>query len=205
MMNGVKNGIIGCINTMKKMLELNSFFATPVARLHEPIMAASLLKTARQILDDRDNLTNPWGYDCTYGTRIETHPDLDTFKSWTYNVANKFFNEIGFDSSLVSFTPEIFLSEIFEGEYHPKHTHPNSKVSGILYLQTPPGSAKLRLHDPRPFRDFVDYPRLNDKDYDFIDLEVQAGVGYVWPAWVAHEVLVNKSGDKGRIAIVFNM
>lgn len=205
MKNGDKNGTTGFICIMRNMLEYTQLFPTMLAKFSEPVLANSLLPVARKFLDNKNNLTNPWGYDCTYGTALEDDPQLDLFKSWAYSRGKEYLSALGYDSSLLTLNIEIFFSELFEGESHPRHTHPNSKVSGILYLQTPKGSSPLRLHDPRPFRDFVDFPRINRTDYDFIDLEVKQGTGFLWPAWLGHEVLKNQSGDKGRIAIVFNM
>ena len=187
------------------MLKLENYFGTPICKLHEPYLANSLAPIARRIVNDTSKQTNVWGYKCTYGTAIEDDNELQYFNSWALSKGKLFFDSLGYDTDLINFKLEVFVSELFENDYHPAHTHPNSKVSGILYLDTPSGSSTIRFHDPRPFRNFVSFPKKQDIDYEHIDLEAKAGFCYLWPAWLEHEVLPNRTGQKGRLAIVFNM
>lgn len=205
MTSGETSGTKECISITKKMLKLENYFETPICKLHEPYLAKSLVQVARQIVNDKRNQTNLWGYNCTYGTKIEDIEELQYFNNWALSKGKMFFDNLGYDTNKIDFKLEVFISELYENEYHPPHTHPNSKVSGILYLDTPAGSANIRFHDPRPFRDFVCFPKKHNIDYEHIDLEAKAGWAYIWPAWLEHEVLPNKTGQQGRLAIVFNM
>jgi len=194
-----------CINIMINLHKSENYFGTPICRVNDPIMANSIKPIARSIVNDKENQTNIWGYNCTYGTKIENHSGLQNFNKWALHQGNSFLDMLGYDVAQMQFNLEVFISELFEGDRHPIHAHPNSKVSGILYLDTPLGSADIRFHDPRPFRNFVSYPKKADIDYEFIDLPAKQGWCYLWPAWLEHEVLLNHTGNKGRLAIVFNM
>ena len=190
---------------MRTMHNLENYFSTPITKLYNPILANTIKPIARSIVNDKSNQTNIWGYNCTYGTPIESNKELHYFNMWALDQGKSFFKSLGYNVEKIDFKLEVFISELFENNFHPIHAHPNSKVSGILYLDTPKGSADIRFHDPRPFRNFVSYPKLNDFDCEFVDLPAKQGWGYLWPAWLEHEVLPNKTGDKGRLAIVFNM
>ena len=205
MTNGATNGTIGYIPIMNYMLKLDQYFSTPIGKLHEPYLANSLKPIAREIVNDTSNQTNIWGYNCTYGTPIELNENLEYFNNWALSKGKEFFDMLGYDTNLIDFKLEVFISEMFDNDYHPIHTHPNSKVSGILYLDTPPGSSMIRFHDPRPFRDFVSFPKKSNTDREHIELDAAQGWCYLWPAWLQHEVLHNQSGNAGRLAIVFNM
>ena len=205
MTNGSTNGTKESTPTMRNMHNLENYFSTPIAKIHDPILANTIKPIARNIVNDKNNQTNIWGYNCTYGTPIERDEKLQYFNKWALDQGRLFFKSLGYNVQEIDFKLEVFVSELFENDSHPIHVHPNSKVSGILYLDTPEGSANIRFHDPRPFRNFVSYPKLNDLDYEFVDLPAKQGWCYLWPAWLEHEVLPNHTGDKGRLAIVFNM
>jgi len=110
---------------------------------------------------------------------------------------------------LPQFNPYFFLNYFLEGSAHPKHVHSQCTISGIFYLQTPPGSSDIRFTPNQPFRDFFDYMfMVKDPDNWYAlkqyDYKPYPGLLLMWPAWLYHEVLPNQSTDP-RISIVFNL
>jgi uncharacterized protein (TIGR02466 family) len=95
---------------------------------------------------------------------------------------------------------------MFEGNYHESHTHPNSILSGLLYLQVPEGSSPLIISDPRPFRNFVTLPRLGDTatNIEEISITPKKGLLLMWESWIPH-VVPQTHNTEGRITMVFNL
>ena len=71
-----------------------------------------------------------------------------------------------------------------------KHDHPNTSVSGVVYLSVPKGSGYITFY-PNPLHDQV-YPILPKK-----------GMFLLFPAWIPHAVTRNQSNEP-RVALSFN-
>jgi uncharacterized protein (TIGR02466 family) len=147
----------------------------------------------------------------THGTGldIQQDPKYAGFTDFIKFKAHQFLDMQGFDSSKVRFNPYFFLNYFKEGSNHPKHVHSQCTVSGIFYLQTPPGSSTIRFSPNQPFRDFFDYLFFvkdpnNELAKSYYDIEPKPGMLLLWPAWLYHEVPPNQSTDP-RISIVFNL
>jgi uncharacterized protein (TIGR02466 family) len=93
-----------------------------------------------------------------------------------------------------------------EGDRHPLHTHPNSLLSGLLYLEIPEGSSPIIFSDPRPFRSMIALPKKGEKitNWEQVYFQPKQGTFMIWESWLGHEVPKNHS-TKGRITMVFNL
>ena len=147
----------------------------------------------------------------THGTGldIQQDPRYSTFTEFIKFKGREFLARQGFDSEKVRFNPYFFLNSFREGSAHPKHVHSQCTISGIFYLQTPPGSASIRFSPNQPFRDFFDYfffvkDPENELAKSQYDIAPYPGLLLMWPAWLYHEVTPNQSVDP-RISIVFNL
>jgi len=140
---------------------------------------------------------------------LPTHPDYAEFCQFIMGKGRNFLELQGYDSGPIKFNPYFFLNYFKEGSAHGKHVHSQCTISGIFYLQTPPGSADIRFSPNQPFRDFFDY-MFHVKDptnwyaYQHFDYKPYPGLLMMWPAWLYHEVMPNQSTDP-RISIVFNL
>lgn len=88
------------------------------------------------------------------------------------------------------------------GTVNAVHIHPKSILSGVFYVAAPEDSGNLRLHDPRPaalmtgdLPDYVSSP---------VEIPPKPGMLLLFPAWLPHEVLENRS-QEDRISIAFNV
>ena len=88
------------------------------------------------------------------------------------------------------------------GDWAQEHFHPNSMISGVLYLDVPPGSGCLRFpKDPHRTHtygtlfnmDYIEeFNNLNALNYDFVP---ERGTIYLFPSTLVHSVSVNQSND----------
>ncbi len=89
---------------------------------------------------------------------------------------------------------------------HGLHLHPLATISGTYYVQTPRGSAGLKLEDPRLDRFMAAPPRRHDASPEhqpWVTVPAVAGNVVLFESWLRHEVPPNP-GSGERVSISFN-
>lgn len=94
----------------------------------------------------------------------------------------------------------LWVNVLKPGGAHSGHLHPNSVVSGTLYVAVPPGSGALRLEDPRLPMLMAAPPRRSPS---FVYIEPEPGSVFLWESWLRHEVMPH-AGKGERISVSFN-
>ena len=100
----------------------------------------------------------------------------------------------------------LWVNVLKPGAGHSGHVHPHSVISGTVYVSTPPGSAGLRLEDPRLGLQMAAPPRRKDAPeplQSFVTLTPAPGALFLWESWLRHEVPPT-GGRQKRISISFN-
>jgi len=100
----------------------------------------------------------------------------------------------------------LWVNLLKGGGAHSGHIHPNSVVSGTVYVAVPPGSGALKLEDPRLPLMMAAPPRRGDAPEDlrtFVYAEPGPGTLFLWESWLRHEVVPGR-GRGERISISFN-
>jgi len=189
------------------MKQIEHFFPTPIASIRDVDMAEKMLPIAKKYLADKKHLSNEWGYKNTYKSNggLNEYKDFDEFTNWIHDQARWYLNELGYKCPN-EFSTQIFASEMLEGDKHGPHTHPNSILSGVFYLQAPEGSSKILFNDPKPYRKYIDLEVENNTlhNYHQVFFNAEKGLLVLWQSWIEHEVPENKS-QEGRITLVFNL
>ena len=101
---------------------------------------------------------------------------------------------------------DIWINILSEGGNHSAHLHPNSVVSGTIYIVMPPETSAIKFEDPRHAMMMAAPSRLvNAKEYlkPFIYINPLVGEILLWESWLRHEVPMNMSSEE-RISISFN-
>ena len=105
----------------------------------------------------------------------------------------------------------LWVNVLKPGFGHSGHIHPHSVLSGAVYVVLPPGSAGLKLEDPRLPLMMAAPTRVADAPEDlksFVTLRPEVGAVFLWESWLRHEVpAVRGQGAKAggeRISISFN-
>ena len=200
------NGGTGYTNTMINMHKpkLSFHFPTVIGYIENPHFANRILPAIESILDDETNLTNAWNYKNTYDPKESLQ--LNELKDYIIKIAKNFLNDQGYDSEPLNLEPQIFASQMYEGDRHGRHCHPGSLLSGVYYLKVPEGSAEIMFYDPRPAKDILNIPRKESTEVNRTDIKIQPKQGtlLIWESWIHHEVLYNHSKD-ARTTVVFNI
>ena len=92
------------------------------------------------------------------------------------------------------------------GASHRMHSHPNNYLSGVYYVQAPPGANTINFHDPRPQASIIRPPvtQLTGQNTDQVVVEVTEGTLLIFPSYMPHSVDSNDSSEL-RISISFNL
>lgn len=86
------------------------------------------------------------------------------------------------------------------------HNHPNNYLSGVYYLKTARDADRIVFRDPRPQAETMMPPASPHTKFtgNTVSLEAKEGRMVIFPAWLGHEVPVNRS-NANRISIAFNL
>lgn len=89
------------------------------------------------------------------------------------------------------------------GGYHHSHNHPNSFVSGVLYIRANPEIDLICFNRPPTERLVVDTVEFSDFTTGKILIPVKTGILALFPSSLSHNVPVT-SGEEDRISLSFN-
>lgn len=205
---------------MEPMSKTMSLFVTQVHQ--SPLLTSGRSSLRRELrkecyqIADFDEAGQKWSYKnypggfTSYGSMDRLHEFSSTFaelrKHLDRHVASYVRKlemdihpkELQMSSCWINIMPEAVV--------HTMHIHPLSVISGTYYVETPSGSGKLKLEDPRMECFMASPPRKLDakrENQRFILLEPKAGEVILFESWLRHEVTPNLS-EKERISISFN-
>ena len=120
--------------------------------------------------------------------------------------ALKFADECGFDLDRKPRLDSLWANLLRSGGHHSGHMHPNSIISGTLYVEVPAGSGSIRFEDPRLPLMMSAPQRQKDAPEElqsFATVEPRPGLLLIWESWLRHEVLPG-AGRGERLSISFN-
>jgi uncharacterized protein (TIGR02466 family) len=190
-------------------MHIDLYFPTCIGTEINKPLAQQLLPLAQQYLTDPKRVQkNYLGYTNTYNPAdgLENQPEMAPFIKFTRFKANEYLDSLGYDSRGLALDINIFASGMLDGDVHEQHTHPNSVISGLMYLQVPPGSSPITFYDPRPVRTHTMLPRRKNLMPTWTDLSItpEPGMMLMWESWLPHSVKRNHNTEP-RITLVFNM
>jgi len=203
-----------------KMSNISTFFVTRVYRasLNEVealIDVDELEKTCYSISND-DEAGQTWceendfpGY-TSYASLDDLPWRFPIFKSLVeaLNIhINIFAEDAQFDLGDRSLTlNSLWINVLPEGGMHSSHIHPQSVISGTMYVSMPAGASAIKFEDPRLPMMMASPPRVPNVQTELRTFNyIQPNIGDVllWESWLRHEVPMNLS-ESERISVSFN-
>jgi uncharacterized protein (TIGR02466 family) len=88
-------------------------------------------------------------------------------------------------------------------EFHHKHSHPNSFISGVFYVNAKPKEDMIRFHKNKSSFLSVKIGQANNYNSNDVVILVETGDLVLFPSDFVHEVPPTTS-DETRISIAFN-
>jgi len=101
---------------------------------------------------------------------------------------------------------QSWLNYTEENQYHHRHEHPNSIVSGVLYLDSDKANDIIKFFSHIKYQQIK--PEIDDEKYNIWNssswwFPVETGQLVMFPSSTTHQV-DNKKGDNTRVSLAFN-
>jgi uncharacterized protein (TIGR02466 family) len=149
-------------------------------------------------------ITRNLGNAVSNNSQILDEPEMEDLKKFVTNNLYTYIEQV----YKPKFPTEIFITQSWinwtkKGEFHHKHEHPNSFISGVLYLFTDPAKDTITF-----WRAGYKQMQLAPKTYDILNSDswrfnVRAGDMVLFPSSLTHSVN-EVVAENVRVSLAFN-
>ena len=182
---------------------INGIFPTPIymSKLDRDLTKKELSFIDKSKLDfyrNEGNITSNNNYILNQKVFSKLKEDLDL------RVQDYFKKVLSTTDAVTPFITQSWLNYTETKQYHHKHTHPNSLVSGVFYVNCHEELDKIKF-----FNDGYKTIKPEIKDWNLYNSEswwftVKTGDIILFPSSLTHMV-ENKEGTNTRISLAFNV
>ena len=169
-------------------------------------MNRAFTKKELQFVKEQKNHTyKNTGNFTTYDSYILNKKEFKNIKKFLEKCCKDYLEKIICSKNNISlYITQSWLNYTEESQYHHKHEHPNSVVSGVLYLDADVKNDKIVFSHPIRYQQIqVDVDRFNAWNSDSWYVPVKTGELFMFPSSLSHQVIVKK-GNNTRISLAFN-
>ncbi|SVD80675.1 uncharacterized protein METZ01_LOCUS433529, partial [marine metagenome] len=101
---------------------------------------------------------------------------------------------------------QSWLNKIKPQEFQQLHTHPNSYISGVLYISCLPNDSIVFTDRNHGSFNNIEFPIEESTFWNcwHCGIPVKEGDLVIFPSWIMHHVEMNDTKDKERISLAFN-
>jgi uncharacterized protein (TIGR02466 family) len=182
---------------------INSIFPTPIYmskldRKLTPLELKFIDKNKKTFTKNEGNITSTNNY------ILNEKPFTNIKKELDLIVKDYFEKVISSTDAITPYITQSWLNYTETNQYHHKHTHPNSLVSGVFYINCHEEHDKIKF-----FNDKYQAIKPEVKDWNTWNSEtwwfsVKTGDVIMFPSSLTHMV-ETKQGDNTRISLAFNI
>jgi uncharacterized protein (TIGR02466 family) len=182
---------------------INGIFPTPIYiskldRELTPLELKFVDKSKKDSYKNYGNITSNNNY------IINEKPFANIKKDLDLRVKDYFEKVISPTDAITPYITQSWLNYTETNQYHHKHSHPNSLVSGVFYINCHEEHDKIKF-----FNDNYKTIKPEVKDYNIWNSEtwwftVKTGDIILFPSSLTHMV-ETKQGDNTRISLAFNV
>ena len=183
--------------------EINSIFPTPIYmskldRELTPLELKFVDKNKKDFYKNDGNITSNNNY------ILNEKPFANIKKELDLKVQDYFDKVISPANNITPYITQSWLNYTETNQYHHKHQHPNSLVSGVFYINCDDKFDKIKF-----FNDNYKTIKLEVKDWNIWNSEswwfsVKTGDVILFPSSLTHMV-ETKEGTNTRISLAFNV
>ena len=132
--------------------------------------------------------------------------ELDSLKKFCLDGVKNFVNKcLKTPNNIEFYITQSWLNYTSKGQYHHRHAHPNSIISGVFYFKANPEVDAINFYKPLKEHSTLYLP-VESWDWYNSDswyFPVKTGDLIIFPSNLTHDVSVT-SGDDVRISLAFN-
>jgi uncharacterized protein (TIGR02466 family) len=103
----------------------------------------------------------------------------------------------------IPYFTQSWLSFTNQNEFHHSHNHPNSIVSGVLYINVDQSNDAIKFYQPFPETLYISPKNFNKYNSRSIILPVKNNLVILFPSYLQHSV-EQKKENNNRISLAFN-
>jgi uncharacterized protein (TIGR02466 family) len=183
---------------------INGIFPTPVyiSKLNRkltPLELKFVEKNKKNVYKNEGNTTSNNNY------ILNEKPFLNLKKELDLKVKDYFEKIISPTDSITPYITQSWLNYTETNQYHHKHEHPNSLVSGVFYINCHEEFDKIKFFK----KDIYQIIKPEIKEWNLWNSEtwwfsVKTGDVVLFPSSLTHMV-ENKEGTNTRISLAFNV
>ena len=182
---------------------INGIFPTPIyiSKINRELTTKELSfinKTKLDTYNNEGNITSNHNY------ILNNKPFKDLKEQLDLKVQDYFDKVISPSNNIIPYITQSWLNYTETNQYHHKHAHPNSLVSGVFYINCHKEHDKIKF-----FNDRYQTIKPEIKDWNIWNSEtwwfpVKTGDIIIFPSSLTHMV-ETKQGDNTRISLAFNV
>ena len=182
---------------------INGIFPTPIyiSKLNRELTPLELKfvdKNKKDFYKNDGNITSNNNY------ILNEKPFSNIKKELDLRIQDYFDKVISPANNITPYITQSWLNYTETNQYHHKHAHPNSLVSGVFYINCHEEHDKIKF-----FNDNYKTIKLEVKDWNMWNSEswwfsVKTGDVILFPSSLTHMV-ETKQGDNTRISLAFNI
>jgi uncharacterized protein (TIGR02466 family) len=179
---------------------INNLFPTPVAFFK---FGRDLTKAELEFIKGQEHYANE-SNTTSKDRKILKNKELTELRDFIEDSILEYFKAVHvpkFDVSL--YVTQSWANYTEKGQYHHKHAHPNSMVSGVFYPQVDRAVDKIYFYKDSYDRIKIPAAEFNPYNSESWWFEVNSGDLILFPSSLTHMVQT-KEGDNTRISIAFN-
>ena len=156
------------------------------------------------VLKQKNHCINNDGNKFSKDTYILNNQELVDIKTLLEKSCKDYLNNIICTKDDIELNiTQSWLNYTEENEYHHRHHHPNSIVSGVLYFDCDEKNDRIKFFSEKPkelIKPKVEYNTWNAENSWFA---VKTGDLFMFPSYIDHQVDLKK-GSHTRISLSFN-
>ncbi len=134
---------------------------------------------------------------------ILNEPPLARIRDEVHRLIKDYINEVYCNDEVEGVITQSWINYSNPGDYHHEHFHPNSLISGVIYVSVEPGSGVIHFKRPHLPALTLEHKRTNQYNNNLAEINVSEGLVLMFPSYLRHYVPTNKSNDV-RVSIAFN-
>jgi len=155
-------------------------------------------KQKNTVLKNEGNLTSIDNY-------VLKNNQLDNLHNNLIEIVNDYFDKIIQTKNVITpYITQSWLNYTFEGGKHHRHKHPNSLISGVLYISANKKFDSITFEKDRQDQIHIDPLNFNIFNSPVWSFCIEALDVILFPSYLSHFVEFKK-GDNERISLAFNV
>jgi len=182
---------------------INSIFPTPIYmskldRKLTPLELKFIDKNKKTFTKNEGNITSTNNY------ILNEKPFTNIKKELNLIVKDYFEKVISSTDAVTPYITQSWLNYTETNQYHHKHTHPNSLVSGVFYINCHEEYDKIKFFNDKYQAIKPEVKNWNTWNSETWWFSVKTGDVIMFPSSLTHMV-ETKQGDNTRISLAFNI